>query len=251
MRRIRETLGEAEIPVHRCEEEDSVSPRKNMYRLSVTQWNPFAGCRFDCTYCEASFKAQLKRQRRNCEMCYRYVPHEHPQRLEARLPRTRDAEFIFTCANGDVTFCSTPYLQRIVDRIRRDPERTFLIQSKDPATFRRVRLPENLIVGTTIESNRDKPCRAVSKAPPPSKRFRDLLALQHPRKMVTVEPVMDFDLDVLLDWITRINPVMVWIGYDSKKANLPEPPLERVVELVKRLSALDIAVKQKTIREAR
>ena len=223
----------------------------NMYQLSVEQWNPFVGCQFNCFYCRPSFQAQAKRRLHDCRACYDYTPHEHPERLTADLPRTKYMQFIFTCASGDVTFCSTPYLERIVDRICREPNKTFLIQSKNPATFNRVVFPKNVILGSTIETNRDALCQAIAKAPPPSERFRDLLAVQHPLKMVTVEPVMDFDLDVMVDWITEINPVMVWLGYDSKRAKLPEPPLDKVRELHWELSRRKITVILKTIRAAR
>ena len=66
-------------------------------------------------------------------------------------------------------------------------------------------------------------------------------------KMVTVEPAMDLDVDVMFDWITQINPVMVWLGYDSKRANLPAPPLEKVFELNWRLACEKITVILKTI----
>lgn len=219
----------------------------NMYKLSAEQWNPFVGCHFDCAYCRQSFQAQAKRQLHNCYDCYGYKPHEHPNRLTESLPRTGYMQFIFTCASGDVAFCSTPYLERIVQRIRKEANKTFLIQSKNPATFNRVMFPENVILGTTIETNRDALAQAVAKAPPPSQRYADLLAIKHPLKMVTVEPVMDFDLDVMVDWIARISPVMVWLGYDSKRAKLPEPPLEKVRELHWELARRRITVMLKTI----
>jgi hypothetical protein len=36
------------------------------------------GCHFDCTYCVPTFKAQARRQKKNCMRCYGYEPHEHP-----------------------------------------------------------------------------------------------------------------------------------------------------------------------------
>lgn len=223
----------------------------NMYKLAVKRWNPFAGCRFDCRYCRPSFQAQAKRQRKRCGQCYNYEPHEHPKRLTDSLPRTGYAQFIFTAASGDVAFCSTAYLERVVARMREEKDKTFLLQSKNPATFKRVEFPRNVILGTTIETNRDRLCAGVAKAPPPSKRYEALRDLDHPLKMVTIEPVLDFDLEVLLQWITEIKPVMVWIGYDSRRCNLVEPALEKVRELHWRLSLLKIPVILKKIREAR
>ena len=48
---------------------------------------------------------------------------------------------LFTCACGDIAFCPTNYLKKIVERIRSMRDKTFLIQSKNPATFKRVKWP--------------------------------------------------------------------------------------------------------------
>lgn len=232
---------------------DKVLEKRNMYTLSVKQWNPFAGCNFDCAYCKPSFQAQAKRQLHNCKKCYDYTPHEHASRLDEALPATGYMQFIFTVASGDVAFCSTEYLERILERIRQENDKTFLLQSKNPATFQRVAtsIPPNVILGTTIETNRDCLVAQIAKAPPPSQRYHDLLNIAHPTKMVTIEPVMDFDLGVMLDWILAIQPVMVWLGYDSKHSNLPEPPLEKVKQLYWELGRRGITVMLKTIREGR
>jgi len=74
--------------------------------------------------------------------------------LTQPLPKTGYMQFIFTCSNGDISFCDTPYLKRIIERIRTEPDKTFLIQSKDPETFGRVIWPNNVILGTTIESKK-------------------------------------------------------------------------------------------------
>jgi hypothetical protein len=39
--------------------------KSNMYADAKT-WNPFKGCRFDCTYCVPSFQRQAKRQMHLC-----------------------------------------------------------------------------------------------------------------------------------------------------------------------------------------
>lgn len=223
----------------------------NMYELSVEQWNPFVGCRHDCAYCRQSYQRQAKRQKRNCLDCHAFTPHAHPARLEQKPARTGFMQFVFACANGDVAFCPTPFLGDIARRMAELADRTFLLQSKDPATFGRIEFPANVILGTTIETNRDDLCAKIAKAPPPSKRARDLAAIKHPLKMVTIEPVMDFDLDALVEWIAAINPVMAWIGYDSKDAKLPEPELAKVKALHWELARRRITVMLKTIREAR
>jgi hypothetical protein len=227
---------------------DSRTGQGNMYKLAAGQWNPFVGCEFDCIYCGPSFQKNAKRRRKACEECYQYTPHEHPERLELRPSRTGYGQFIFTCSHGDVSFCSDDFLRLMVARIRELPDRTFLLQSKDPATFARIdKWPANVILGTTIETNRDDLCAKASKAPPPSKRHANLMAINHPTKMVTIEPVMDFDLDTLVGWVSDMAPALVWIGYDSKKCGLQSPPLDKVRELHWQLSLLQIPVILKRI----
>lgn len=229
-----------------------VAKQGNMYRLSVEQWNPWVGCKHDCSYCRPSFQAQLKRRKNQCQDCYDFVPHGHPTRLEShRFPRTGFMQFIFTCSSGDVAFCPKSYLQRIVEVIRQHRDRTFLLQTKCPAALARVEFPSNVVLGVTLETNRDALAQAVSKAPPPSARVRALADHPHATKMVTVEPVMDFDLDVMTEWIEQIAPSMVWLGYDSKNSGLTEPDLAKVMQLHWELGRRGYVVVLKTIREGR
>lgn len=222
-----------------------------MYKLSVKQWNPYVGCFHRCVYCVSSFQAQLKRwAKKKCSDCYKFIPHVHAERLKQKMPRTGFMQFIFTCSNGDVAFCPTHHLNQILNVIRFHRDKWFLIQSKDPATFNRTALPINVIVGTTIETNRDELYEGISEAPLPSKRYKDLLGVNHPYKMVTCEPVIDFDVDVMVAWIKNINPIMVWLGCDSKMNYLPEPELRKVKLLHWKLSTQGFTVILKTIRKA-
>jgi hypothetical protein len=111
------------------------------------------------------------------------------------------------------------------------------------------RFPPNVLLGTTIETNRDNLYRGISKAPLPSKRYEAMLKLKHPRKIVTVEPIIDFDVDVLESWIRRIGPEAVYFGYDSKNNFLPEPELKKVKILMRSFKQA-IIVRLKVIRKA-
>jgi len=91
----------------------------------------------------------------------------------------------------------------ILDRIRQLPDRNFLIQTKDPGTlFNKISsFPGNVTLDITLETNRDENYRNISQAPLPSERFRAHLEFHHPKKFLTVEPIFDFDSEILLDWI--------------------------------------------------
>ena len=226
-----------------------MNKKNNMYKISNVQWNPYSGCNYDCIYCQSSFQRQLKRwAKKNCEKCYYFKPHIHLERLTTNLPRTKYMEFIFTCSNGDIAFCPTDFLHKIITRIKQEKDKTFLIQSKNPLNFQRINFPKNVILGITLETNRDASYSKISKAPLPSKRHEDFIKIIHTLKMVTIEPVMEFDLDIMVKWIKDIAPCMVWLGYDSGKNNLPEPSLEKVKDLYWELGRSGFTTILKTIR---
>jgi len=115
--------------------------------------------------------------------------------------------------------------------------------------FKDFRFSKNVILGTTIETNRDTYNTLVSLAPHPYERYKGLRDVKHNAKSVTIEPVMDFDVPGLLSWIIEINPVWVQIGYDTRKTNLREPPLWKVDSLTNDLRDFGIPVHKKLIRD--
>jgi len=223
----------------------------NMYAEAQT-WSPFKGCEFDCVYCSPSFKRHSKRQKRLCPDCYKYTPHCH----ENRLRRIPSAPIIFVCGNADISFCPPDFARRIIERIvehnARAPHKTYYLQSKQPAYFEPFlsHLPENVILLTTLETNRDNGYGTISKAPPPSVRYEQFKALNYPRKVVTVEPVLDFDLRTFVSWIRKIGPEYVWLGFNSKpkSVTLPEPSEDKVQRFAEKLLDAGIEVRGKTLR---
>jgi hypothetical protein len=223
--------------------------KTGMYPKTKT-WSPFKGCRFDCTYCAPTFKRQAKRQKQNCAQCYNYEPHYHEERL-LKIP---SSEIVFVCGNADISLCEPAFTRRIIDCIKqqrnRSPNKTFYFQSKCPAYFGQFlsELPDNVILVTTLETNRDQP--AVSKAPAPSERYRQFLSLDYPRKVVTIEPIMDFDRCTFAKWIRELRPEYVWIGFNShpESVTLPEPTPEKVQEFMGSLADAGIEVRGKELR---
>jgi hypothetical protein len=103
---------------------------------------------------------------------------------------------------------------------------------------------------TTLETNRDEGYREIAQAPLPSDRYQQLLNLNYPRKVLTIEPVMDFDLEIFSRWILDLNPEYVWIGYNSrpKKVSLPEPNKDKLLELINIIQSSGIKIKGKDLR---
>jgi hypothetical protein len=73
---------------------------------------------------------------------------------------------------------------QIIEAIRTRPEKTFYLQSKKPACFEPFLklLPKNVILVTTLETNRDEGYDKFSKAPPPSERYQQFKALRLPQE---------------------------------------------------------------------
>ena len=147
-------------------------------------------------------------------------------------------------------------MHQIVEAIKkhniRRPEKTYYFQSKRPEYLKPFteELPANAIVLTTLETNRDDGYRSISKAPVPSQRYNQLKNLKYPRKVVTIEPVLDFDLDIFTEWIIEVKPEYVWLGYNSrpKQVTMPEPSAEKLIEFAYELNKSGIKIKSKDLR---
>jgi len=224
--------------------------RMNMYYDSVKQWNLFVGCKFNCLYCKKSFQAQMKRQKKNCIKCYNYDPHSHEDRLTQKLPITEGDQFIWVCSSGDISFIDPDFMQKILDKLETLKDRTFLIQTKDPSWFFKFKFPDNCILGITLETNRDENYKDISNAPLPSKRYEDFKKLDFHRKSITIEPILDFDDDILFQWVSNIEPERIYIGYDTKKNSLNEPFLTKTIDFIELLENFlpDIKIKLKFMK---
>jgi DNA repair photolyase len=227
--------------------------KERMYEIEgkrVPTWNPFIGCRHNCTYCYASDIA--KRQKHRCQNCYDFVPHLHPDRLQKRFKK---GETVFVCSMGDISFAAFDTFTGILAVISNQPKTTFYIQSKDPIYFREYlerfgcSIGDNVVLGTTIETNRNT--KQYSNAPIPTYRYEAMKLLKH-REYVTIEPIMDFDMSEMLSWLIEIKPEFVYIGYNSKdrkNKHLPEPSLAKTEALIAVLEKIT-EVRLKLIRKA-
>ena len=222
-----------------------------MYKVNgkrTPTWNPFAGCEYNCIYCYAP---KIYEKFSKCEKCQKFIPHFHKERLKQKF---KEGETWFVCSMGDISFASFDQFADILEVISNYPETTFYIQSKNPAYFakylkqyyfmgRELLNPifsgNNVVLGTTIETSRNhcfSPQNSPSNPPYQISRAIALQNIDYPRKYVTIEPIMDFDVVVLLDWVKEIAPEFVYVGYlnplwKAKKLQLPEPPLKKVREL--------------------
>ena len=212
-----------------------------MFKTITKTWNVFTGCKFDCTYCWVD---ELLKGRLGTSSKYKEIgkaPTFHPSELNKKF---KPSDFIFVAAMGDLTFCPSPQLEEILIIIKNNPEVDFLIQTKGVKLFQRIGIiwPRNVYHGITIETNRDT--SAFSKAPAPFRRFEEIVSDRHPRKFISVEPIMDFDM-WFIGWIINIMPEIVEIGADNYHHNLPEPSWDKVVSLMSVLRDAGIKVVEK------
>jgi len=213
-----------------------------MFGFITETWNPITGCLHDCY--NGRCWARIMCNRFGRRWGYGFQPTFHPERLNRKFKPDR---LVFTVSMGDLfgSWVKTEHIKAVLDVIDTNRMTRFFLETKNPRRYLEFEIPENTVISTTIETNRSY---SVSKAPPVHERysaFKQLGGLKH----VSVEPIMDFDLDILVDWIGKMNPSIVSIGYDNYGAGLPEPPVSKTVKLIEAVKDIGIAVEVKSLRK--
>ncbi len=221
-------------------------------------------CDFNCGYCAFQKFQKIS----NCQACRKGFNHTHLEVLQRTPPKTKEGDFLTVGLAGDVSFMEDLAFRSVISYCQGYSDRTFLIQSKNPAFFLPYSkwIPDNVILGTTIETNRNKEIWTIhdplkiridyadlSKAPAPYLRTTAMVQLQC-KKAVTIEPILDFDMSEMLYWMKQIASDFIYIGYcndshEGKKLKLPEPSLEKTQELINILRDVGHDVREKTIRK--
>lgn len=192
----------------------------NMYSFVNFTWNTISGrCKHYCGYCynigKPFFEGELRLMENN---------------LNDNLGENN---FIFIGSSNDLFQQEIPsdWIGRTLEHCSKYPKNQYLFQSKNPDRMRNFLelFPNSAILGTTLETNRDV---YMSNAPSPKERVSAMLKLNKCRTTVTIEPIMDFDLDIFAGWIRDIKPEFVSIGADSKNHHLQEPSWEKIQELI-------------------
>jgi len=209
-----------------------------MYK-DFKSWNPYVGCYHRCKYCEVSFQRQAKRQRKVCELCYKYIPHFHPERLN-KVPSSKN---IFACSMGDIRFAKIDWIEQILNVIGKHKNKKFYLQTKAPEIFvlmlDRFKLPNNLYLGITAETDMDT--SLISKAPRPTFRLDIFSNIDYKKKYITVEPILKFNHS-FLQLIEQCEPEFVYIGYETHGLRLIEPKLEDTLKLIEGLAELTTVI---------
>jgi hypothetical protein len=202
-----------------------------MFPFITKTWNPLGGeCLYNCSYCWAK-KLIAK---------FHMEKYTGPARIDRKaLNQTfKPEDFVFVCDMTDLFGSWVPKetIQRILDEISLS-RATFLLLTKNPQRYLQFDIPTNCVCGATIETD--------SK----TSQLEAMADLHHPRKMVSVEPIMDFDLERFALWLAKVSPEFVAVGYDNYNNGLNEPSFSKTLHLIALLEGAGIKVYRKTLRE--
>jgi DNA repair photolyase len=114
-------------------------------------------------------------------------------------------------------------------------DNTYLFQTKNPERFAEFNYPKKTILCTTLESNRHFDEMGESPLIVDRVKWLKFASNAGHKTMITIEPIMDFDVEIFSEMILSCNPFQVNIGADSKKSNLDEPPVWKIEELIELL----------------
>lgn len=215
----------------------------NMYPWVTHTWSVLRGrCPHRCSYCYVNAMAlrfPSMRERATGPLCL------DQSALETKLGAGRTI-FVEHLNDLFADLVDPGIILQVLAVCRMYPGNTYVFQTKNPKHYRDFlgALPANHILGTTIETNRDY---SESIAPRPVHRAEAMRMLpRNATVFVTIEPILDFDLDPFVSLLQSIHPNWVNIGADSKGRGLSEPSPERVKILIARLQSAGIEVRQKS-----
>jgi len=200
-----------------------VSPNGNMYSFVTHTWNPVKGkCGYGCLYCYVNKWGQK-----------RSPIHIDERELWSNLG---SGNYIFVCSGCDLFHPDVPdyWIGMVVYHARQYQDNQYLFHTKNPGRILRLAhsglsWPGASTVCVTVESNRwfDE----MGMASRPIARINCLSRIGD-RKMITVEPVMDFDTLEFSEQIISCKPAQVNIGADSCGNGLVEPSRNKLEDLI-------------------
>ena len=130
-----------------------------MYPWAYT-WNPIGGkCHHECSYC------YVERLRQRGLKKYFGEPFIDEKAFKDNLSLAKDyVVFVQSCGDLFGYWIEDSWIWNVLGYISKFKETTFLLQTKNPERFFDFNIPQNCILGTTIETNRNY---HTTKAPSP------------------------------------------------------------------------------------
>lgn len=203
-----------------------------MYEWVTHMWSPLLGCPHQCSYCYVKTP-------------WRDLP-EVPI-LDLPFPQLGKGKTIFVGHLCDLFAegISDTVVESVIMHCFANDNK-YVFQTKNVSRILKFIdvLPTNSMIGTTIETNRADLLSTISKAPAPQIRAEAFSKIKL-EKFLTIEPILDFDVEPLTELIVLANPSFINVGADSKKHNLPEPNKEKILKLVEALGKNNIPIRKK------
>jgi len=202
----------------------------DMYPWIDCTYNPLAGkCPHNCSYCYMKSEPLCYNEK------YKGEPKLYLNELRGLEDSNKSRNTYFVGSATDIFGEWVP--KKMIEDILIECEEynysKFLFQSKNPQRFHDFDIkPTYSILGTTLETNRKNLISRISDAPSILDRVSALSSLDYFSKMISIEPILDFDVQPMVDVIRNIHPKFVSIGADSKNNDLPEPSWNKVSKLI-------------------
>jgi DNA repair photolyase len=233
--------GSLEMPKQGTESES----KDMMFDAINATWNPVVGCYHNCCYCWAKRLAETRLKHME-----KYEKGFTPRLALYELKKRFTGKFVFVSDMGDLfgEWVPKEWIIKVIEAMKNSPNGIFLFLTKNPKRYSEFLelYPSNLVLGATIETNRKYP---VTDAPSPIERYKAMAKLPWKNKLISIEPIMDFDLEIFVQWMKEIKPIVVYVGYDNYGNGLPEPSLVKTEELITQLQVFT-KVRRKTIGKA-
>jgi len=203
----------------------------NMYSWVTHTWNTVKGeCPHGCTYC------YMKRWGK-----------QKPIRFDDKELKTDlgSGNYIFVGSSCDLFADVIPleWIKTTLNHCQKFDNK-YLFQSKNPWRILdfidTCVISDKSVVCTTMETNRYYP-EIMGNCPVVSQRSFAMHEISKVIKTyITIEPIMDFDLDEFIITLKNCNPTQVNIGADSGNNNLPEPSKEKLLDLITALKEFTV-----------
>jgi DNA repair photolyase len=194
----------------------------DMYSWVGFTWNPIKG---QCSH--------------NCKYCFAARTHGTPIRLDKKCFKDNlgSDNKIFVGSSTDMWAENVKgeWINRTLEYCKKF-DNEYLFQTKNPMRFLSFvgYYPVKTTLCSTIETNRNLIGIYNKEVPPQERRYAAMKALPDAGipVAITIEPIMDFTVKTMVAWILDIRPAWVAIGADSGNHHLPEPPPEKIRELI-------------------
>ncbi len=229
-----------------------VSKKKRMFPFISDTCNPIGGYCYDCRYCYIHGVRGMKIRYGHMRDKY---SGQHELYESVLSKRFKEGRFVFPCDCIDIFHPDIPrYMVRRTLEWIDGNEAMFLLLTKNPVGFEeyKLELPNNISIGITCETNRDYGKGVI---PNPYNRFKVFKHMvfsgeyDHYPRLISIEPIMKFDMITLYNQIKFCEPDCVAIGYDSGNNKLYEPYKSETLELIHRLRDSGVLVIEKLIKE--